>query len=246
MMKKKRKDRLRYLLMAVIFISLAAMGVTYASWSDGLGANWTLGTGVMDFRYAKDEACWISLVGEDGRALSEAQKAKVGFSADGKEMNVTAAFPFDLGMLTASDALIKIESPVEVGPRGTVNAVELLPADFDGEPMGQLAMRPVGMVLPGGDGAEGLSVFQEIRKSLGSPLTFDWFGATAESDGKALGVVYLRMTESSKEILSGIPREVILEEGDALDFFEEKLVLTYEFIVPMYIEQGNEEVLLLE
>ncbi len=244
----KKKWSRGTLLFTVIFVSLAATGITYARWSGGLNVGLGFSTGAMDLRYSYDFPCCVGLVDEEGNELVKKQEADAVILDQGKTMELTAVLPFQTAeFLKNPDSLIKLEFPIEAGADGTVNRVELSKPDFRQEPPETLVMKPVGMALLGEDGQEEYGIPNEAAKSFGDPLEFGVFRETSEQNGTATGVIYLRMKEESRAVVASFPSKIEIEEPGADNSdFSGQLMITYSFSVPIYVEQGHDDVAILE
>lgn len=241
MAKKGRIGCLRFFLLGTLWAGLAGMGATYAGWSDRIKIGGDFTTGVMDIKYSPDAPCRVSLVNGDGTEEEGMQEAEAVLRADGKAVDVTVPFPFHTEeFLEHPDRLIRLEFPIEAGASGTIDCAELSEADFLEEPAEELSLEPSHMVLiPEGGGKE-YELSGDETSAFGASLVFDVFRETGERDGTAVGVIYLRLKEESRNFLAELPQELELEAGEA-DFASSdgQLVITYQCRVPVCIEQGH-------
>lgn len=243
MIKKREIDCRRIFLFGILWISLAGTGVTYAGWSDGLKIGGDFTTGVMDAGYSPDASCRISLVNGEGKEEEDVQEAEAVLREDGKAVDITAPIPlYSEAFLEHPDSLIKIEFPIKAGASGTINSAELWEADFQGEPSEELSLEPSRIVLIPEGSTQEYELSGDEAPAFGSALEFDVFRAIREREGNAVGVIYLRMKEESRSMLAELPSELELKTEEAgLDSSEAELVITYQFQVPVYIEQGHKD-----
>lgn len=248
MNRKRRTVRRYFFLSAVLAAGLSGMGVTYAKWSDRLTVRGDFGTGIMDVVYSEEMPCMISLTDGDGAELGEKQEAKTRILENGKTMEITAPFPLNAEEFSENpDWMVKLEYPIKAGDGGTVNQAELSEADFGQEPEEELVLKPVRTALMASEDTEEYPLPENKAVNLDEELVFHVFRETREEGGTVLAVLYLKMSEESRELLSEFPTEVELEEEESeLLPTQARLVVTYECSVPVYVEQGHENAAWLE
>ncbi len=247
-MKKKKGIYRRFFIFAIILASLKGTGMTYAKWSEGLQANLSLTTGIMDVRYAREMPCYMSLVDEKGKELLGRQEVSAAILNEGKEMNMTAMLPiYTEEFLYRSDSLIKLEIPITTGKNGTIETVEMTEADFSEEAREELLAEVDRISLIREDTGEAYPISRDEVAPFDEPLAFYVFRETTGENGNVTSVIYLKMQEESRNHLSETPLEIRLDrEEEESASFGASLMVSYYFSLPIYTEQGHEDTVFLE
>lgn len=242
MNRKRGNIRLLFFFSAVLAVCLSGMGATYAKWSDRLTMRGDFRTGIMDVVYSEEMPCMIGLTDGDGAELGEKQEAETQILDNGKTMDITAPFPLSAEEFSENpDCMIKLEYPIKAGDGGTVNRAELSEADFGQEPEEELVLKPVRIALMAQEDTEEYPLPENEVPNLDEELVFHVFRETREEGGMVLAVLYLKMSEESRELLSDFPTELELEEEESeLLPTQARLVVTYECSVQVWVEQGHE------
>lgn len=268
-MRKKRRS-CPLMLLFVLILGLSGMGATYARWNDRLSIGSRTTTGIMDFIFHKEQVFTISLVDENGHLLENAESMETTFRSNGKTAEITLQFPFSGSYLAENDAcFIRMECPISLGDQGTVNTIELSPLDLTSPSYEKAVFTPVSVVLQTDSGEYELP--ENIKSDYNQPLLLDVYRGVEEAGGYPAGIICLSLQDNSRELLLNMPTELELDEEDLAEtseladelsnmlsdesdieladdqalHFETAVVVTYHCVLPIYAEQGRDEMMRL-
>ena len=246
-MKRKGIYR-RFILFAVIFIGLESTGMTYARWSDALQTKLSLSTGSMETAFSEKTSCYMSLVDEDGNTIFERRELDAVLKNQGKEISVTADLPiFSEEFLARQDSLVKLEFPIQAGVDGTIETVEALRVDFSQETQEETFAQVDRISLVRENSGEVYPISRDEVAPFDKGLGFYVFRETAGMDGDVTAIIYLKLQEESRSRLAELPSRLFLDRSEEVsDFFQGSLMVSYDFSLPIYVEQGHENSIFLE
>lgn len=252
---KKRNLSLagRGAVLTVLAASLAAVGISYAAWTDPLHITGKLTTGALDMVFPDDREHYTAAIvaGTDSQAESFSLNCDVKIINDGKAAAVSFKDPLPLNLLSEGGRYLQFSYLLKPGAKNTVTGIKEYQADFSAKPRQTVDFKPLTqlVVLHGqGYNPEDLN----LTADYAVPLSFQAYRELERREGELWGKVYLRLTPESVERISGLSQPAalpssILDKAEPVDLRDAGLqdsglpsgaLVTYEGLIPLTLDQA--------
>jgi len=249
MRKRKQPVSRKCILSASIAVSLCAVGISYAAWSDKLQVAGNMTTGVLNMAFSQDIQTYTAdIVDSADNTVETIAGVEVQLSDQGKVVELKFTNGVPLADLLEGD-LLKVTFPLE-NEEGTVTNIRECDLNLT-VPWKVVEMEPQAqsLVLNGREYA-----VDECTAAYAIPLQFDVFQSFSREPDLLTGSLYFRMTDDSCESIQNLPQTLevpaeVLEESQintavtnpeiAVAASQNGVLVEYTCMVPVGLDQSN-------
>lgn len=249
MRKRKQPVSRKCILSASMAVSLCAVGISYAAWSDKLQVAGNMTTGVLNMAFSQDIQTYTAdIVDSADNTVETIAGVEVQLSNEGKVVELAFTNGLPLADLLEGD-LLKVSFPLE-NEEGTFTSIREYDLNLT-VPWKTVEMEPQAqsLVLNGQE-----YTVDESTVEFAIPLQFEVFQSFSREPDLLMGSLYFRLTDDSCESIQNLPQTLevpaaVLEESRintavtnpeiAVVPSQDGVLVEYTCMVPVGLDQNH-------